>query len=166
MPALNQSVNKPRSGYSLVELIISISIMLVLVGGGLAAYREFDARQSLVNGGRDLASNLRVAQKKAQAGEKPNSPECINDTLESWRVFNQTGSTTAYSIRAICGGQVSSTPTQDFTLPQDVEISSGDFSLDFAVLSGKLSSSQTIILAKNSEVFSVQVTSAGGINEQ
>lgn len=58
-------------GFSLVELMVTVTIMLALTGGGIAGYLNLRSRQNLVNAGKEVEQLLRSAQKKARVGDKP-----------------------------------------------------------------------------------------------
>lgn len=84
-------------GFTLIELIVSVSIMGLVMGGGIAGYRSFNERQQLITTGKEVLVALRKAQTDAVAGVK--STNCANRTLVS-NTFSFSG--TSYSIVEIC----------------------------------------------------------------
>lgn len=58
-------------GFTLVELLVSISVVAILSGIGLAAFSSFNRRQIVASATRQLLSDLRLAQSKADSNEKP-----------------------------------------------------------------------------------------------
>ncbi len=62
---------KPASGFSLVELLIVISIIGFLSAAGLASYLNFSRAQLLNQAAEKLVSDLRLAQSLASSGQKP-----------------------------------------------------------------------------------------------
>lgn len=63
------SINKSR-GYTLVELLISVTISAMLLSYGFSAYRKAQDKQVVQAAGETITRTLREAQKKAQIGEK------------------------------------------------------------------------------------------------
>lgn len=72
----NSKLNQ-ASGYTLVELLISITISAVLLTYGFSAYRKSQDRQTIQAAGETIIKTLRETQKKAQIGEK----DCIGPLL-------------------------------------------------------------------------------------
>ena len=60
-----------NQGFSLIELLVAISIFLLLTGIGAVNYRTFNQRQELQQSVHNVQEALRFAQKKARVGEKP-----------------------------------------------------------------------------------------------
>src|SRR3989344_8320932 len=58
------------SGFSLIEILIAVSIITLLLGIGIASYLSFNDRQKLKAAGLNLKNTLREAQSKAFTGEK------------------------------------------------------------------------------------------------
>jgi prepilin-type N-terminal cleavage/methylation domain-containing protein len=96
---LSLPILKPRKGVTLIELLIVVGIIAVATGASLVGYNRFQENQSLRAAAYRLVSDLRLAQQKALAGEKP-SGWCTSGTLTGWRVVFT--STTDYNIEGIC----------------------------------------------------------------
>lgn len=74
MPKSNfQAPNKffTFSGYTLIEVLVAISILSLLFLAGMASYREFSRRQALVSVVRQVKADLRLTQQYAIASKKP-----------------------------------------------------------------------------------------------
>lgn len=63
-------MRKNCPGFSLIELLVSISVVAILSGIGLAAFSTFSRRQIVASATRQLLSDLRLAQSKADSNEK------------------------------------------------------------------------------------------------
>lgn len=87
-----------RSGFTLIEVLVSVAIMILLLGGGIAAYINVDRRQSLQNVCAQMTQYVRTAQKRARVGDKPAG--C--DTLTSYDLVQTATSPDVVSIRAVC----------------------------------------------------------------
>lgn len=158
----------PRRGFSLLEMLVTTGIMVLVLAGGLVTYRRFDDRQQLSIGGKQLVSELRKVQKRAQSGERVS--ECVSGgstvALDSWNldlVANQR----TMRMYARCG-QILGT-YEEVSLPIGV-FPTQSRTITFEVLSGLVSNgSGTITLsqvgAQTSE-YLVLVTAAGGIIDE
>lgn len=56
------------SAFSLLELLVSVTIMMLMVGGALAGYTSYTEKQRLVAAAEKLESGLREAQNMARTG--------------------------------------------------------------------------------------------------
>ncbi|MFH1840959.1 MAG: prepilin-type N-terminal cleavage/methylation domain-containing protein [Candidatus Shapirobacteria bacterium] len=92
-------------GFTLVELLVTISIMTVLFGVGLARYNQFNQSRRVVEAAKNLRSDLNFARSKALAGDK--SGACTGD-LDGWYIEFFTHS---YDLGRSCGGTASSFKT-------------------------------------------------------
>lgn len=57
------------AGFTLIELIVTVAIVLTITGGGIAAFVNFNERQQIQSTVKDLQTVMRAAQIKARAGE-------------------------------------------------------------------------------------------------
>ncbi len=105
---------KRALGYSLLELLVVISIMGIVFAGGFASYREYQRRQDVQSVARMIRGDLRLAQEYALAGKKPTDPgnPCLTNTLEGYYFWRD--SSQKYSIRALCGTIDYTIKTVDF----------------------------------------------------
>jgi len=86
-------------GFTLIEILVVVVISAMLVAGGIASYNNFNERQQVVAVGKQLYTDLRLAQSMASAGDKPE--ECTG-SLESVQL--EFVSDESYQIAALCGG--------------------------------------------------------------
>lgn len=90
-----------NKGFTLVEILVTISIMGLLLTTGLVYYQDFNRRQILNQAVKDLSSDLRLAQSRALAGEKPLGwCDGEGETLVGYRLEFVTE--TEYQLLAIC----------------------------------------------------------------
>lgn len=100
--------SKKVRGFTLVEMIVTISIMLMVAGGGIAAFINFNDKQNVQVAVKNLQTLLRAAQTKAKVGE--NAESCRTNylpivlSLRSYRV-NIDQDTNVAILSAVCTDQ-------------------------------------------------------------
>lgn len=60
-----------KNGFTLLELMISVTIMMLMVGLGLASFITFNERQQLTGAAKELQEFFRSAQTRARTGDIP-----------------------------------------------------------------------------------------------
>jgi len=98
-------MNKSRfkRGYTLVEILVGMTIIGVVFGVGFASFRGFARRQVVASSIRALKADLRLAQAQALAGKKPDHPNCNSPNLLDGYNF-EIISSDEYRIDARCSG--------------------------------------------------------------
>lgn len=148
------SLSTPRRGFTLVEMLVSITIMLLMVGGGIAGYIQFNDRQIAVAAGSKLQSYLRLAQTKARSGDVPSG--CTQLTKYSVRLTNGSNQIQLY---AVCSnGDVL---VQQDTFDPSVSPTT-NHTINFRVLHGGIEGAGTVTLQKGSTFQYTLDISAGG----
>lgn len=150
------------AGYTLIEILVSTTILLLIVGGGMAAYRNFATKQTIVNATRNFAVDLRTVQKKARSGEKP--ADCGTQTLDGWEVVKNSGDD-FYITRAICGGAPIVSSEQLEELESGARFVDSSFAIQFTVITGFTNTQTTITLQSGDLRSEVRINQAGGIEE-
>jgi len=102
-------------GFSLIEIIVTLTLMLLLFGGAIANYTRYTDVQKLKQAALTLKNNLRMAQNKAQVGEKPPGIACTQ--LVGYEVSFTKYS---YSYQAVCKPSAVGAPKTSFDLPNNV----------------------------------------------
>lgn len=149
-------------GFTLVELLVVISILLTLLSLGIASYTRFNRRQRLFQAALTLKSDLRFAQTKAISIEKPESG-C--STFDGMRI---SFSATQYATDHLCTPE-GAVGTQDLSyLPYNITFSSVPSTFTFGAGHGKtsLASDMLIVLTNGLESYGVTVSTNGNINEE
>lgn len=145
-----------KFGFTIIELLVAMSITLLLAGGVVAAFNNFNDNQRVQQGAITLKSNLRFAQNKAISGEKPTG--C--GTLTGYTV---TFAATSYAMQAVCDG-VPTGGIVTFSLPAGIAFSPTPSAISFTVLNGRAGGSSTITLSGLYKSFTVQVAADGTIS--
>lgn len=90
-------------GYTLIEILIVLTVVAILFGAGFVGYRDFSRRQVVLGAAKIIQGDLRRAQQNALSGIKPDDPKCTNpNTLTGYNFKVASGTT--YSIEADCSG--------------------------------------------------------------
>lgn len=159
---------KRLPGYTLIEVLVTVSIIAILTGSSLVGYNRFQGRQGLKSAGEQLVSDLRLTQQKALSGEKPSS-WCVDSDpvnppdiyLSVWRL--EFISLTTYEIKVVCSdGSIVSDKT--VTLPNSVTKSGGESSVDFAAVNGTTSDASFVLsrqLGTSISQITITTTAAG-----
>lgn len=111
-------LSKKRYGYTLIEILVGLTIISLVFITGYISYREFSRRQLLGAASRQVIADLRLAQAQAFAGKKPGTIACADPNyLEgvSFFILNAT----SYRIAALCK------PSSFYVTIKDVTFQSG-----------------------------------------
>lgn len=160
------TINRPARAFTLVELLIVITLFGLTAAAVVAAYLSFERNQRLKNGALALKNDIRFVQNKALSGDKvadvavPNGCPTTGasaSTLVGWYIKMQTvaGSNTSYRMAGDC---LTGSTEADFgiitrNLPRGVKISRITYSsIDYTgvnvlfrpLLSGATSHSPTL----------------------
>ena len=162
-----------QAGFTLIEMIVVIGLMVLMLGGSIAGYRKFNERQTVLQGGKEFVSALRLAQKRASVGDKPDVAGCngAGQKLDGYRVSGVSAANT-YFVAPWCSGAEAATAKQTYTFSGDVVLKQ-DVDIRFYVLSRGTdfsgAGSSVNMMMGNAETpgytYTVQVTRSGEINE-
>lgn len=132
MSLLSQS-KKSQSGFTFLELLITTTLGLLILGGALASYRTFGIRQARSESSKAVIGVLHRAQRRARSGDKP-IDDCT--TLNGYRVWAVAG-TQQYSLSVRCDGDGEDREAQSFLL-RDQEYFQVGFDVTFSPNSGPI----------------------------
>ena len=152
-------MKKSCPGFTLVELLVTITIITLVFSIGLAQYNRFNRRQILVRAKDQLISDLRLTQSKALSGEKPT--DCNITPLSGHKLDFTSNSN--YQIIAVCSSDV--VVKSGISLPQGVIKQAGPDEVFFKVLSQgtDISGTAQIILSGFGQTQTISVNNAGEI---
>jgi len=162
----------PIRGFTLIELIVTTTIILILTGVGIAAYNNFNETQILKQAALDLKNNLRFAQTKALAGEKVCGPDfcggadtdCGNEDdelpLSGWEVkFNADN----YEIYGVCQDKTFNSKTYYYSNDQKIRVSPLPLDLRFKAAPLEVLNPGDICLSGFNKKYKLSVTLSGEI---
>lgn len=167
-------------GFTLLELLISVTIMLLMVGGGIASYFTFQQRREVVTAGQELRDFIRLAQQKAAIGEVPRQGDGCDQSAAAQRVVGyrlyKANASRTVSIYALCGSsfpgaQQTGAVKYSYSIPSSITISPTDvWSLSFStlqetpVISPASITASGITLSGSGKTFTINITAAGSIS--
>jgi len=149
-----------KRGFTLIEMLISVTVMLLVVGGGIAAFLNFNDAQNLQGEGKELVSILRAAQSKARVGDRPDG--CTG--LSGYAVRG-TAQGTGVQMYAICEG--GDFLREEYQFEGDVVLDNS-FDITFQSLQGGVIGADTISLtsASQEEPYEIEVNVGGEIKDR
>lgn len=158
-----------KLGFSFIELLVTVSIMLVVLGGGIAGYIQFNQRQTVLEASKRLQTMLRTARTKAQVRDTPAAGDCVLQGYQFAASSTSPGATVR--LNAWCGATQAtataySTPVETFTLPTGVALSSGHSIIYYTLHGGtNVLSAREVVVSDGSTTYRFTVSPGGDISE-
>lgn len=159
-----KSQSRFQPGFTLIELLVTAGLTMILVGGVLAAYNNFNSRQGHVQTARNVLANVERAKSRSLVGDKPEST-CLS--LEGYRV-RMVQNTAVYTVSVRCEGSASDLETEQFTLPSGYLFQTGADVL-FPPLSGNVAAQDqpvNILQSSSGQVYRFVIKTNGAIEDQ
>jgi prepilin-type N-terminal cleavage/methylation domain-containing protein len=144
---------KNNAGFTFIELLVVVGIILALVGGGIAAFIGFNDRQKVVVAAKNLQTLMRSAQTKARAGE--GAEACRPNSLRGYEVVRVGSDAVMNRICVNSGDVVTSTTERSRLSLSDVSVNPSNLRVEFLSLRGGV--------RVPGDVFPVVVTLTGNI---
>lgn len=175
----NRGFTFSNRGFTLIEMIVTVGIMLAVTGGGIAAFMTFDDKQSIQTSAQELQTILRSAQTKARVGEDAEYCRAtyVGETLRGYRVQVLEGTNIVF-LDVVCSANKFTEAIyrnyppdlqRSYTLAEGVEIEmqgGGEVNMEFLTLLGGVDGFGTIEVSGNgSDVYTFEVTQGGEITE-
>jgi type II secretory pathway pseudopilin PulG len=153
---------KHTSGFTLLEVVVSVGVALALMGAIIVNYNGYNDRQTLKQVALTLKNNFRFLQTKALSGEKPTA-NCTE--LSGWTISFTSGT---YTMRATCTPEGAQGTSTTVTLPTGVQFNPVPSSFTFRVLSRgtTLTAATDITLAGFNETYILQVSPGGDVSDE
>lgn len=131
-------------GFTLIEMLVVITILLIVMGGAIAGFMLFRDRQDARETAKKVQLLFVTAQQKASVRESP--PGCTPPPLQGYQVsYNSTSKT--FSLVALCAVSPDDDPTtipstftevliqdKDIAVPSSVSVTSGLAKFNFYTL--------------------------------
>lgn len=160
------------SGFTLIEMLVVVSILMIFMGIGIASYAEYNRKQIVAQTAAQVLTYLRLAQSKAISGEKNcGNSYCggVNNvcTTASKMLNYWTFNPALGEIYGTCGGDTNFNNTK-FFIPSGLTINIIPSSLiRFYPLTGG-ASSEIICLNNTAQNYhyKISIDIYGGINDE
>ena len=153
------------NGYTLIELLVAMSIMAILFTLGYASFRDYSRRQVLTSYVQKVKGDLSLAREKAISGQKPDGVECDSPEILSGYNFRVI-SNESYVIEAVCSNGTKQIKTP-VLVEEGLSLNIPANPIFFKVLSKgtNLSSDSEIIISQESTGYtsSLFITQSGEI---
>jgi len=149
------------NGFTLIEVVVSVSIALALFGSIIVNYNGHNDRQNLKQAALTLKNNFRFVQGKALGGEKPEN-NCTE--LVGWTI---TFVSNSYSMQAQCNPEGLQGGSTQVNFPSGITFNPIPSAVTFRVLSRgtTLETSTTIILSGFTKTYTLTVSPSGDISD-
>jgi prepilin-type N-terminal cleavage/methylation domain-containing protein len=147
-------------GFTLIEIIVTVALLLVLSGLFMTNYTGFTNAQSVKQAASSFIRNLQAVRTNASSGNKPAG--C--DTLVGYIVKFPPLDAASYTAQAVCqGGEIPDITT--YSLPTGVTFSPIPSSITFYALDRGASGDQTISVTGFGMTAKVSVFASGVISD-
>jgi prepilin-type N-terminal cleavage/methylation domain-containing protein len=148
-------------GFTLIELMVAITVSLFITGGIIVNYNAYNQTQTLKQAALTLKNDFRYIQSKAASGEKPSG--CA--TLTGWQI---TFAARSYSYQPVCNGNPAGTQSS-ISLPPGISFSAvpSPATIVIYVLSQgtSLTGTVTISLTGSGKTYTLKVNPAGNMGD-
>jgi len=127
---------KWQKGYTLIEILVGLTIIGFLFSFGYVSFRDFSRRQAVAGQAKSIQGDLRLAQETALAGQKPDDPLCNPPAVLNSYGFRVT-TPTQYRIEANCSDVIDSYEiiVKEVNLSPDLALSTSSVNpIEFKVL--------------------------------
>lgn len=168
--SMKRQLNK--SGFTLIELIVAVGILILILSVGMANYITFNKRQKLNSTASEIQSYIQLAQSKAESSEIPAVAKPCNELQYYGLRTNVDGINNSLELTIHCSNYVTGPILlKSYPLPAGVVIS--PFDLQFQTLYKGIADATddtktewTITVSDDPEVYRFILTSGGEINDQ
>jgi len=151
-----------QKGFTLIELMVVISVTAVLGTLGIAGFVNYNRVQAVQVSANDLATILNLARSRALSQVKLGAT-CKTQTLEGYSV--ETFSNNSYSLKIYCPRPVSQELDKK-TLPQGITFKSSPTTFFFPVLTGGVETGGKIVITNSVTDKTITINSLGGVAVQ
>jgi prepilin-type N-terminal cleavage/methylation domain-containing protein len=107
-------------GYTLIEILVALTIIGILFGAGYVGYRDFSRRQSLAGTVKIIQGDLRKIQQNALSGIKPAG--CASPNNLTGYYLTIVPSDNKYNVKAGCSNGSSIQVGEEIYLPENISI--------------------------------------------
>jgi prepilin-type N-terminal cleavage/methylation domain-containing protein len=117
---LKLKIKNFQYGYTLIEILVVLTIIGILFSVGYANFRGFSQRQVVIDTAKEIQGDIRLTQQMALSGQLPDDLKCTTPNTLNGYNFNVL-STSEYQIQANCTGGI--VISKDVNLPSGILLS-------------------------------------------
>lgn len=152
-----------KDGFTIIELVVSFSIIAVLSTIGIAAFGNYSRAQTLQQATNNLITTLNTAKARAVAQVKPN--DCITPVVKTLSGYKVVLTKNSYRLQAICNGSAETISTTNLA-GVSIDTTKSTMTVTFSVLTGVVIGSGSIILDDDAGTTHKTITvTSGGLIE-
>jgi prepilin-type N-terminal cleavage/methylation domain-containing protein len=160
-----KQINSSEKGFSLLELIIVLSVLTMLSTIGIASFSSGSKTASVETAANDLMATFQLARSRAISQVKPSDIQVCNGVLRGYEVKINVVSR-SYDLNVACGDETTPTkkniiPTK--ILPNNISFIATQNSFFFPILTGNVVGSGVVSVTGYGRTKSISVDTVGGI---
>ncbi len=166
---MNPTSERSERGYTLIEILVGLTIIGLLFGLGYVNFRDFSRRQAIAGAAKKIQGDLSLTQQLALSGKKPDDVRCNAPNLLSGYNFKIIPPS-EYIIEASCTGSIAGVTYKDVTLSTDIAITSSSLNTIFFKVLGQGTNiddgsrvTLTLTQAGTNNTFNIVIESGGNI---
>lgn len=153
-------IKNSNSGFTLIELLIVTTIILTILGGGMAAFLAFNQKQAVLGAAKELQSDLRLAQGLARVRETPEGCGQLSGYIVRTQDLDE-----IKQVQIIADCSSGEVEQHNFTLPAGVTLSD-DLEMTFLGLHGGVTGAGVIqVINGQGLIYQFEVDSGGEITQ-
>lgn len=147
-------------GFTFIELLVSVSILLLLAGLLVAGYNGFNSSQQVTQAAATVRNNLRAIRTAASSGVKPVG--C--DTLVGYMVNFSDNSSYASSVICSSGAVQNGSIISSYSLPNGIHFVPVPQTIIFYPIDRGASIAESIVIKGSSKTETISVSISGIID--
>lgn len=160
---IQQYNNHKLRGFTLIELMVVLSVMAFLGTLGIAGFTTYNQIQILQSATNDVAAVLNLAKSRAQSQVKPFALCSSSETLAGYKV--EILAPKNYTLYLRCSGNDRKVEEEAKALPSNVSFKAS-ISFFFPIQTGGVQAAGQIIISGYGHNKTVTVNSLGGVSIQ
>jgi len=150
-----------QKGFTLIELMVVISITAILGVLGIAGFVNYNQTQVLQFSANEVVNMLNLAKSRAQSQVKLGDSCGTHTFLEGYRVDIISNDNDSYVLNSLCSGVLS--PLETKTLPSSLSFDA-DNSFFFPIQTGGVEAPGQIVIDSDGRTKTITVNSLGGVS--